>query len=308
MDFKTILNHAKHICDGNRLFNEFSTIYTFTTENISGYIDFFDLKDKKLLTVGSSGDQVLNAYYKGAKDITLYDINEFAKYYIYLKIAAISYFDYLDFQRFFFKHGQGFGKYYNNKMFDKEMFDKFKGNLKSFDYESYLFFDELFSIYKPCDIREYLFDDDECRNPVIKGTNLYLNNEQSYNLMKSKIKDIHFDFINGDIFKGNINGKYDNIFLSNLCTVTSIEDLKKLLNKLDDNLKGYGSILFAYLWNCSFDNEDYKNEYKDIYKIPIVKKELEKYITEAHNIIGTRDILWEEAEKRDMVLIYRKNI
>ena len=44
--------------DGDR----FKLIYKFTTENISGYIKEFDFKNKSLLTVGSSGDQVINAY------------------------------------------------------------------------------------------------------------------------------------------------------------------------------------------------------------------------------------------------------
>ena len=34
----------------------FQQLYSTTTENIDSYIDFFDLKDKSLLTVGSSGD------------------------------------------------------------------------------------------------------------------------------------------------------------------------------------------------------------------------------------------------------------
>ena len=64
-------------------------IYPFTTENISGYIDKFNLKDKSLLTVGSSGDQVINAILKGCKDITLLDINPYTKFYYYLKVASI---------------------------------------------------------------------------------------------------------------------------------------------------------------------------------------------------------------------------
>ena len=40
--------------------------------------DYFD--NRRLLTVGSSGDQLLNAFYNGARDITLFDINEYAKY------------------------------------------------------------------------------------------------------------------------------------------------------------------------------------------------------------------------------------
>ena len=126
-NFETNLFKANSICEGNYNYcTNFSRIYTFTTENISGYLKYFDLKDKTLLTVGSSGDQILNAYFYGARDITLYDINPYAKYYIYLKVAAILSLDYKEFQYFFFKYGlneYGNKEYNNKKMFLKETFN-----------------------------------------------------------------------------------------------------------------------------------------------------------------------------------------
>ena len=59
---------------------------------------YFDFQNKSLLTIGSSGDQILNSFYYGARDITLFDINEYSKYYIYLKIAAIISLNYKEFQ------------------------------------------------------------------------------------------------------------------------------------------------------------------------------------------------------------------
>ena len=50
-------------------------IYLFTTENISGYINDMDLKDKSLLTLGSSLDQAYNALLLGASQIDVFDIN-----------------------------------------------------------------------------------------------------------------------------------------------------------------------------------------------------------------------------------------
>ena len=40
--------------------------------------------------------------------------------------------------------------------------------------------------------------------------------------------------------------------------------------------------------------------------MPIVKEYLKEYITEAHGVKNYRDILWEEENKKDLVLIYRK--
>ncbi len=307
INFENNLSNVISIFEGKLHYNsEFSRIYSFTTENIAGYIDYFDLNNKKLLTIGSSGDQILNAFYNGARDITLFDINEYAKYYVYLKISAISSLSYQEFILFFFRHNHHpFKK--NKYMFSQEIFNKIKNNLRQFDYESYLFFDELFSLYSPDKIRDELFNDDEDRTVVIKGMNKYLQDEQSYNKIKAIIKEIHFEYQWGDIFEDNINGNFDNIFLSNLCSITSLENLKTLLQKLDkNNLNSKGSVLFGYLWNISFNSKNYQNNWKDIYKIPIVKEFFKDYISQYYPIIGPRDILRKEDTKSDLILVYRK--
>ena len=152
-----------------------------------------------------------------------------------------------------------------------------------------------------------MFDDDEDRNVVIKGMNKYLKDEESYNKLQAIIRKISFRYINGNIFEEDVNGKFDNIFLSNLCTIANLEQLKSLLQKLDrNNLNSGGSIQLGYLWNASFDSEVYKDDWKEIYKMPIAKEYLKGFITEAHQIPGPRDILWDDPTKKDLVLIYRK--
>ncbi len=192
-------------------------------------------------------------------------------------------------------------------MFSKEIFKKIKNDLRIFDYESYLFFDELFSLYDGNVVRNRLFDDDENRSIVIKGFNNYLCNEEAYNKLKKIIKKISFKYINGDIFKDNINGKFDNVLLSNLCTTTSLEKLKNLLQKLDKfNLNAGGSILLGYLWDISFYSDVYEEDFKEIYKMPIVRETLKEYITDIYDVSSSRDILFKEDKKRDLVLVYRK--
>lgn len=306
-DVNSNLHKVISACEGtSQLIKGYSRIYTFATENISGYIDYFDFNNKSLLTVGSSGDQVLNAFYNGARDITLFDINEYAKYYVYLKISAILTLSYEEFKLFFFKYGPS--PFENNLcMFSKDLFDKMKDTLRLLDYESYQFFDELFSTCEINKIRGYLFYDDEARIKIITGINNYLKNEESYNKLKVALWEISLKYINGDIFNSSIEGKYDNIFLSNICTTTYLERMKKLLRKLDKhNLNDNGSVLVGYLWNTSFDEDSYDFDFKEVYKMPITRQVLKKYITESHSITGVRDILWEKDEKQDLVLIYRK--
>ena len=59
--------------------NLFRQIYPFTTENLAGYFPYLDLKNKSVLTVGSSLDQAFNALVYGAKDICVYDINKYVE-------------------------------------------------------------------------------------------------------------------------------------------------------------------------------------------------------------------------------------
>lgn len=108
----------------------FMSIYSFSTENVKGYIDYFDLKNKSLLTVGSSGDQIINAYNKGCRDLTLIDINPFAKYYINLKIAGILSLTYQEFELFFFRN---IGLHKNNSRYNLELFNKLSNTLKAID-------------------------------------------------------------------------------------------------------------------------------------------------------------------------------
>lgn len=307
-DFEQRLCRAINICEGDFSLRKhlISTIYSFTTENISGYLKFFDLKNKSLLTVGSSGDQILNAYFFGARDITLIDINEYAKFYIYLKISAIISLNHKEFQEFFFIHD--IKSNYNKNVFSKELFNKIKSTLRILDYESYLFFDELFSLFQPKIIRNRLIEDDEKRVKTITNFNTYLKNEENYNILKNKIHSITFKYINEDIYKTNLNHTYDNIFLSNLCGFVSIEKTKELVKKLDNNnLNINGKMLIAYLYEIKFNENNYMDNWSSIYKMPITRKLLQKYITEYHQITGGRSFFFNDSNQEDLVLIYKKH-
>ena len=69
--------YANYICSIGNILNHFDRLYPFTTENISGYFKEKDIKNKSILTVGSSGDQAINAFAMGAKEVTIFDINPF---------------------------------------------------------------------------------------------------------------------------------------------------------------------------------------------------------------------------------------
>ena len=58
------------------LFSNCCKLYCMTTENISGFLKKYDLKDKKVLTVAGSGDHRLNSFLMGASDVVSFDVND----------------------------------------------------------------------------------------------------------------------------------------------------------------------------------------------------------------------------------------
>ena len=301
------LKHAIDICEGKFVKDEFDEIYPFTTENIAGYINKFDLNNKSLLTLGSSSDQAINAIMSGCKDISIIDICPFTKFYFYLKKVALLSLNYDEFLSFFcyrnfYPHLKD-----NNKIFNKDVFLDFKQLLRLLDYESYLFWDELFSCYDSLTIRKSMFKYDEDNKDVLKKINLYLNNKNMFNKCKKKIKNINPKFIIGDIKNIKLERNYDNIWLSNLGQYLEINELKKIIDNLFSNLNEEGKMLVCYLYQTIKDTK-YQKEWAKIYNLKEVYKELNEYVLELESFIGVRGILFDYKKTKDSILVYKKTL
>ena len=309
-ELEEALYTAKERCEGNIILDEasmngFEEIYPFTTENIAGYIDYFDLQDKSLLTVGSSGDQTINATFKGAKDITLLDINPYAKYYYYLKAAGILELNLTDFNEFFRYNDYPKVFKYNKKVFDKASYKKIKSTLKSLDNDSYLFWDELFDMYQPDHIRFSLFSNDEYGTSVLGKSNLYLQSENTYDETKTKLKELRPEFINEDIFKSNLTKNYDNIWLSNIACYLYQDKIKGMTDKFSDKLAVDGKLLISYLYSIDM-NTEYDDDWSPIYDLKNDLELLKEYSPIFHFFKGVNGIKHNDDDIKDSVLIYQK--
>lgn len=294
-------------CEGHTIPSnpgKFFFIYPFTTENITGYINHFDLKNKSLLTVGSSSDQAINAILNDCTNITLIDINPFIKEYFYLKKVAIEELSYNEFLEFFCYIDYPVTFKENKKAFQKDIYLKLVKRLRLEDYESYLFWDELFQTYSGERIRRKLFSTDESKVRVLKEQTEYLSNEEKYLLLKSKIKNTYPQFIIGDITKLNLNDTYDNIFLSNIADYIGIEKTKELFNKLLSNLNINGKILISYLFDTKKDTP-YQPQWHEVYNIEKFLKKLPEDI-EFINFLGTGGILHSNSKIQDAIITYQK--
>lgn len=278
--------------------DNFSYIYPFTTENISGYIDLFDLEGKSLLTVGSSCDQALNAILKGCKDVTVLDVNKYVQYYYYLKVAGIMCLSYDAFLAFFRYNNYYDGNGYNNYSFDKVIFDKIKKTLKDIDSDSYEFWNTLFEMFDGIDIRTGLFSDDEFPDYRLKKMNSYLSSEASFHNTLYKLQSVKPNFVTSCVEDVSILKKFDSIWLSNVSQYLSIEQVKNVVSNLANNLYDDGKMMFGYLF--AYNKLKCFSNNNDLYDIKFIENLFPK---------GVVDVEQFEAATRgneDAILTYKK--
>ena len=70
--------------------------YVSSNEYLSEYMAKFDLEDKKVATVGSSGDQFFVSLLQGCKDVTIIDGNPYTKAFVEYKMALFMNFDFYE--------------------------------------------------------------------------------------------------------------------------------------------------------------------------------------------------------------------
>ena len=260
-------------------------IYPFTTENISQYINFFDLVDRSLFTVGSSGDQTINAISKGANKVTLVDLNPLTKYYYFLKVAAIlelnldEILDFIKYNKFTDTESEG--------LFSKTYFERIKGALRLIDSDSYNFWNDLFSMVSNIDIKNRLFHPDN-RKEVIIECNPYLQNVENYKLARERIERVQPIILTENVVDYSGKEKSDNIWLSNVAGHLSKKDRLRLFRNMLMQLNKDGALLMEYLY---IYNDSRTLGYKDV---PGFTKEIQEFK-------GS-----EGRDLKDAALIYRR--
>lgn len=312
-NFEKLLYQANNRCSGiydkdsfKDLLIVFGRLYPFTTENIAGYIDFFDLEGKSLLTTGSSADQALNAVLKGCKDITILDVNPYTKFYYYLKTAGILNFNLDEFKRFF-RYKEFPTTFDDNRdVFSLDLFDMLKSDLRLLDYESYLFWDELFNNHDLERVRNEMFSNDEGDNREVDASNLYMHDNDSYLELRDIIKKIKPEFINNDFFNYIFNRKFDNIWFSNIAMYYPTSKMRELVDLYDGYLNNNGKLLISYLYKTKIDTE-YDISWSEIYDFEKTFYLFKKYNPELINFTGIVGLRKKDDDIKDAVLVYKKS-
>jgi len=179
--------------------------YAFTNENLSNLFesDKINVEGKRVLTVGSSGDQALNALYYGANEVDVADMNIMTKLFIDLKVAMIKNLSYEDFATY----SEMFVTYLNT------YYPKISHDLPK---ETQQFFDTIIIDGISGWFRNFL------RETGLRGSanSKIFTDPEAYYKLQDKLLDGDFklNFIVGDVrqFVNLTNGEYDLILLSNI--------------------------------------------------------------------------------------------
>lgn len=244
--------------------NKYESLYTFATEDMSTYFKEFTITDS-FLTIGASGDQVINAINSGAKTIDVFDSNRLCRHAMYLKLAAIKGLSYEEFTEYY-------------ETFSPFLFVKLIEYLPE---EEFMYWGTLYSMFGLSNIksgeyiRDLLFTYKRLDKDIVKSINPYLI-PQNYEKLKKTINEVSINYIDSDLYNlpSHLSNKtYDAINLSNIYEYLNYGNNtthKKaqeyhdfILNSLYPHLNQNGSIMVSYLYAWS---DKAHQEFQRLYK------------------------------------------
>jgi len=244
------------------------SIYTFSNENLDEIFKDRDLTNKRVLTVGSSGDQVIEAILHGSNDITLIDANPMSQPYIEYKLSAIKNLTFSEFLDCFSAVNYTLNhKYYSKISHDLSDYSKYFWDNIFLNLDSGCFVDLIRGLYHPGGIED-------------KNAFSYCNDMTTFYKLKEKINDakIIFKVANLNKFREHVDGKYDLILLSNILDYVGEKDFIDDAKYIRDNhLSSDGEIqlyydFLGYVRDTSHLKEDFLNAFdKNDIKIKKVK-------------------------------------
>lgn len=277
--FEDNLNKAKTLITNKltpRYLDEyFLRLYSFSNENLSGYLHSNNYHQKSALTVGSSADQLLNLVNYRCQDITVLDINPFTEYYFELKKAAIFGLNRQEFLNFFTNHNPLFKRF--NSTFKYSTYTQISTYLND---DAKKFWTPLFTTYDPLLIKQKLFMPSELPKKILISNNDYLQ-EENFNHLRKKLEHTNITFKVDELMtRKQSYSQYDYVILSNVFdylfnitikTEPEIAELLKsdylrLLFELTNLLKSNGTMYFQYLWDSTNIENYYYYLFEAIFK------------------------------------------
>ena len=283
-------------------FKGFSLLYSMTTENISGFINQYDLRNKRVLTVAGSGDQRYNCLLRGAREVVSFDVNPLVDLHLRLKETAIKELSHEEFLKFF-----GVKRDKKDTSFlDKSIFNKLKNHL---DKDVYSFYYYVINEFRG-QVFKRVYNEFDYRYSHMIDLSNYISKD-NYKKMPEIIDGKKIKFVNSNIstLPDELYGeKFDMILLSNISDYVHyfygddhMKVFKEVIDRLVDNLYDGGIMEVGYI----YQEYDKKHE-KDFSKFRIDKSRDKVFSKEEYPV---QDILgFYEKEPHDKIVTYQKKL
>ncbi len=241
---------------------KYDSLYTSATEDMATYYKKFN-NPKTFLSIGASGEQVINAICCGAKVIDVYDSNILCKHAVNLRLAAL----------------KGLPKeklinYY--RTFNPQLFATFAEYLPE---DSLLYWYGVYSSF-PIElsgtfIRDFLFTYKRLDKSLVELMNPYLQGENYIKTQKATL-DVEINYLDCDLYslpEKIKNKSYDGMTFSNIYEYinygNSVTRKKAnqyrnfIINEMYPHLNADGSIMVSYLYAW---NEKTKKEFDKMHR------------------------------------------
>ena len=207
--------------------------FTTSNEHLEDFKKYIDFKNKRVATVGSSGDQVFTSLLNGSKDITLIDGNVFSRAFIEYKMAMIENLPHEEFLKLLS----------SSEYLSYGAYRKISHSLSP---EVRQLFDTLMLEQTDCNDKTW-----ECQYPCAKQlesmiTSGYVHkfcdfytNKEDYIKLQQILRDKEFKlkFVLSDFehFPQNLDGTFDIILLSNIIDYVKFKKFEEIAQSLYQN-------------------------------------------------------------------------
>ena len=238
-DINSDLLHTHLVMIGRR-FPNYNRVYYHSNENLKDLFSFIDVRDKDVLSVLSSGDQVFHFYDNDAKKVETFDVNRLTFYYYYIRIWTLKY----------------LGEYYPDNKFSIDFLRSLlmKVNIRSNEEK------EAFDYW--CKYID-LFNDKSSRKLFYRGILENINRIDDLSKVMDKIDN---EFIFYDMSLGSKNlpvkKKYDMVYISNISDYIphNISSFELYRNNLNSLIRDDGVVLSVNLRKLGFGEKDIEKE------------------------------------------------
>lgn len=247
---KDILNVSLLIKDYKKALPQYDYIYTRTNENLNLLLKDIEVKNKKVLTVLASSDQLFYFLLKNAKEVETFDINVLTKYFFYLRKWNLLYL-----KEYFYPKGP------LNSNYILKLLEFAKKNITTDGEEqAYLFWKSLTNRYNTIPIAHHI---NKTQNGIIK---------EEKNELIEKLKTYELKFKNINIMKKQNRNrkKHDIIFISNIPEwYDDIEESISLKENVINLLEDDGRVIGSNILETEIPEKDlFKKEFDYIEDIP----------------------------------------